>query len=134
MKNAWHGVGVALLVGAALTSTSASAASQIGDYIGRALSGAESEGVLEGKMAADISTATHSTDPVFIRAKVIGVVPGREDCGRVSLVVRQRVPTRDGQQALWSQELEMDMCKNGQPPDTGPNLRRLPPDVQLQQQ
>lgn len=112
-------------------AASANAANQIGDYVGMALTGATAEGELGGKMAHDISTMTHSTDPVFVRLSKISSLAGTAGCGRVGLRIRQRVPTTDGRQAEWEQAMELNICENGQPPEQGAELRQLPPSVRL---
>lgn len=110
-------------------STSSHAASQISDYVSMALSGAVAEGPLGGKMATDISNVTHSTEQVVVRVRKISSLA--DDCGRLALLVRQRVPTTDGRQAEWAQEMELNICENGQPPSSGADLRQSPPSVRL---
>lgn len=112
-------------------SSQSFAAMPISEYIGMALSGVEAEGELGGKMAADISKTTNASTPVFVHAKLLSKLAVRTDCGRVAMVIRQRVPTTDGRQADWAQEMELNICENGQPPETGADLRRLAPTVKL---
>ncbi len=82
----------------------------------------KSKGIVAGKEADAIHTATGASDPV--RAEVSTIKKfNQEGCSRLAVkLVQPNAPTKDGGRADFALNYELNLCRNGTPPSEGMDL------------
>lgn len=82
----------------------------------------KAKGIVEGKEANAIHTATGASDPV--RAEVSTIKKfSQEGCSRLAVrLVQPNAPTKEGGKADFALNYELNLCRNGTPPSEGMDL------------
>jgi len=82
------------------------------------------KGIVEGKEADAIHTATGVSDPV--RAEVSTIKKfNQEGCSRLAVrLVQPNAPTKEGGRTDFALNYELNLCRNGTPPSEGMDLGR----------
>ncbi len=110
----------------ALVATTASAAEGISvkALLMQALDAPDgkAKGIVAGKEADAIHTATGVSDPV--RAEVSTIKKfNQEGCSRLAVrLVQPNAPTKDGDKTDFALNYELNLCRNGMPPSEGMDL------------
>jgi len=80
------------------------------------------KGIVEGKEADAIHTATGVSDP--IRAEVSTIKKfNQEGCSRLAVrLVQPNTPTKEGGKTDFALNYELNLCRNGMPPSEGMDL------------
>jgi hypothetical protein len=75
------------------------------------------KGIVEGAVADKIHATTGAYDPV--RAEVTTIKRYKEaGCSRLAVkLIQPNTPTKEGPKTDFALNYELDMCKNGQPPN-----------------
>ena len=112
----------------ALVATTASAAESfsVKTLLMQALNAPDgaAKGIVVGKEADAIHTATGAPDPV--RAEVSTIKKyNQEGCSRLAVkLVQPNTPTKEGGKADLVLNYELNLCRNGMPPSEGMDLGR----------
>ena len=82
----------------------------------------KSKGIVAGKEADAIHTATGAFDPV--RAEVSTIKKfNQEGCSRLAVrLVQPNAPTKDGGRTDFALNYELNLCRNSTPPNEGMDL------------
>ena len=110
----------------ALVATTASAAESfsVKALLMQALNAPDgaAKGIVEGKEADAIHTATGASDPV--RAEVSTIKKfNQEGCSRLAVrLVQPNTPTKEGGKTDFALNYELNLCRNGMPPSEGMDL------------
>lgn len=80
------------------------------------------KGIIEGKEADAIHTATGAFDPV--RAEVSTIKKfNQEGCSRLAVkLIQPNTPTKEGGKTDFALNYELNLCRNGMPPSEGIDL------------
>jgi len=80
------------------------------------------KGIIEGKEADAIHTATGASDPV--RAEVSTIKKfNQEGCSRLAVkLIQPNTPTKEGGKTDFVLNYELNLCRNGMPPSEGMDL------------
>jgi len=80
------------------------------------------KGIVEGKEADAIHSATGASDPV--RAEVSTIKKfNQEGCSRLAVrLVQPNTPTKEGGKTDFALNYELNLCRNGMPPSEGMDL------------
>ena len=80
------------------------------------------KGIIEGKEADAIHTATGAFDPV--RAEVSTIKKfNQEGCSRLAVkLIQPNTPSKEGGKTDFSLNFELNLCRNGMPPSEGIDL------------
>ncbi len=110
----------------ALVATTASAAESfsVKALLMQALNAPDgaAKGIVEGKEADAIHSATGASDPV--RAEVSTIKKfNQEGCSRLAVrLVQPNTPTKEGGKTDFALNYELNLCRNGMPPSEGMDL------------
>ena len=110
----------------ALVATTASAAESfsVKTLLMQALNAPDgaAKGIVEGKEADAIHSATGASDPV--RAEVSTIKKfNQEGCSRLAVrLVQPNTPTKEGGRTDFALNYELNLCRNGMPPSEGMDL------------
>jgi len=82
----------------------------------------KAKGIVAGKEADAIHTATGASDPV--RAEVSTIKKfSQEGCSRLAVkLVQPNAPTKEGGRTDFALNYELNICRNGMPPSEGMDL------------
>ena len=113
---------IALLVTAANAAESVSVKALLMQAL-NAPNGA-AKGIIEGKEADAIHTATGAFDPV--RAEVSTIKKfNQEGCSRHAVkLIQPNTPSKEGGKTEFALNYELNLCRNGMPPSEGMDLRK----------
>ncbi len=80
------------------------------------------KGIVEGKEANAIHTATGASDPVIAEVSTIKKF-NQEGCGRLAVrLIQPNTPTKEGGKTDFALNYELNLCRNGMPPSEGMDL------------
>lgn len=75
------------------------------------------KGIVEGREADAIHTATGTSDPVSGEVSTIKRFR-QEGCSRLNLrLIQPNTPTREGSKTDFALQFELNLCRNGMPPN-----------------
>ncbi len=82
----------------------------------------KARGVVAGKEADAIHSATSASDPV--RAEVLTLKRFKQEgCSRLAVkLIQPNTPTKSGAKTDFALNYELNLCRNGMPPTEGMNL------------
>lgn len=82
----------------------------------------EAKGIVAGKEADAIHTATGASDPVKAEVSTIKKF-NQEGCSRLAVrLVQPNTPTKEGGRTDFALNYELNLCRNGMPPSEGMDL------------
>lgn len=82
----------------------------------------KAKGIVAGKEADAIHTATGASDPVRVEVSTIKKF-SQEGCSRLAVrLVQPNAPTKEGGKADFALNYELNLCRNGTPPSEGMDL------------
>ena len=82
-----------------------------------------SEGELSGPMAEVFQAQTRSSAPVRVQVRRL-IAFAQAGCARLQATLMQEdVPTREGKRVPFAVRYELNLCRDGQPPSEGIDLK-----------
>ncbi len=82
----------------------------------------QARGIIEGKEADAIHTATGASDPVRAEVSTLKWFK-QEGCSRLAVkLIQPNMPTKSGAKTDFALNYELNLCQNGMPPTEGMDL------------